>query len=32
MGKKAAYKSLVVDDEEPIQELLNYNLEKRVMM
>ena len=28
MGKKAAYKVLVVDDEEPIQELLNYNLEK----
>lgn len=28
MGKKAAYKVLVVDDEEPIQELLKYNLEK----
>jgi two-component system, OmpR family, alkaline phosphatase synthesis response regulator PhoP len=28
MGKKAAYKVLVVDDEEPILELLKYNLEK----
>lgn len=28
MGKKAAYKVLVVDDEEPILELLTYNLEK----
>jgi two-component system, OmpR family, alkaline phosphatase synthesis response regulator PhoP len=28
MGNKQAYKVLVVDDEEPIQELLRYNLEK----
>lgn len=28
MGKKPAYKVLVVDDEEPILELLKYNLEK----
>ncbi len=28
MGKKASYKVLVVDDEEPILELLKYNLEK----
>ena len=28
MGKKLAYKVLVVDDEEPILELLKYNLEK----
>ena len=28
MGKKVAYKVLVVDDEEPILELLKYNLEK----
>ncbi len=28
MGKKAAYKVMVVDDEEPILELLKYNLEK----
>src|SRR6185436_14473087 len=28
MGKKPAYKVLVVDDEEPILELLTYNLEK----
>ncbi|MCU0356197.1 MAG: response regulator transcription factor [Cyclobacteriaceae bacterium] len=28
MGNKQAYKVLVVDDEEPIQELLKYNLER----
>jgi two-component system alkaline phosphatase synthesis response regulator PhoP len=28
MANKAAYRVLVVDDEEPIQELLRYNLEK----
>ncbi len=28
MGKKPSYKVLVVDDEEPILELLKYNLEK----
>ena len=28
MGNKQAYKVLVVDDEEPIQELLKYNLQK----
>jgi two-component system alkaline phosphatase synthesis response regulator PhoP len=28
MGKKTSYKVLVVDDEEPILELLKYNLEK----
>lgn len=28
MGNKPAHKVLVVDDEEPIQELLKYNLEK----
>ncbi len=28
MGKKSTYKILVVDDEEPILELLKYNLEK----
>jgi two-component system alkaline phosphatase synthesis response regulator PhoP len=28
MGKKPTYKVLVVDDEEPILELLKYNLEK----
>jgi two-component system, OmpR family, alkaline phosphatase synthesis response regulator PhoP len=28
MGSKPVYKVLVVDDEEPIQELLRYNLEK----
>ena len=28
MGNKQMHKVLVVDDEEPIQELLKYNLEK----